>query len=111
VFCILEKDGKTYSYLKDYIDFLENDKGNILFYDNYIQYMEIEEHIKLNNCTEKENECIRWIDNYASDFRQYINSIKLLYMAWKIKSVNSLNWDSFCELVDKLNDLKDKCRI
>jgi hypothetical protein len=119
LFCKIEKDDKTYKYLKDYLNFLSNpakENNNILFLDNKIQHEELNMHLyyhEIDPCKEsKEKECEleSWIQNNGKPFRQYLSSIKLLALISYSKGFKKgldLDFKSFTELCDNFNNLKE----
>ncbi len=113
-FCILEKDKKTFDYIKECLELLEKREKNFLKFDNMIQKKEIEEHLQRKGMhivpeEEKNREIFLWIDNYACDFRSYLNTIKIAasFLHYKnIKSVD-LTKEEFENCCDAVNSLKD----
>ncbi len=123
LFSNLDPDNKTYSYLKEYLDFLSRSgnyankkSGNILSVDNEIQSREIRDHLTRHNIDpdrdtpEKNNEVEKWIKENAKPFRMYLSSIKILasysYTKGFIYSA-TLNFDDFQALCRDFNYLKD----
>lgn len=106
-FCKLEHDQKTFLYFKKYIEELTlKDSVKI---DNEIQAKEIEKHcqnnhIPLDNC----EEITKWIDSNAEGFRNYLNSIKLIYTVWHCMGHDweVITWEEFCQIEDKINEIK-----
>lgn len=111
-FCILEKDKKTFEYFKYYFDHLEKNNGCYAL-DNKITFHEIRDHLTLNNIANSNyiDEIEKWIDNNAEAFRVYLNTIKLVYFAWKVldKDWEDITWEEFCRIEDIVNELKHKC--
>jgi hypothetical protein len=118
LFCILEKDEKTFKYLKEYLDFLDDKKisKNIFFLDNKIQHEELNTHLyhqeinPFEDSNKKDCELESWITKNAKQFRQYLSSIKLLAYAAYNKGFhkgNDITYQNFSELCDTFNNLKD----
>ena len=56
-----------------------------LIIDNEIQYNEIKHHLRTNGFSEdNEIEMLNWIDRHGDSFRIYLNSLKIIYISWKI---------------------------
>jgi len=109
MFCILEKDHKTYSYLQKFIEYIKENKMDYIHQlDNYIQKDEISEHLKINGFSENDRaEIMNWIYKYSSEFRQYLNTIKIAALLWVINfGEKELTWENFCKLEDELNQKK-----
>ena len=120
LFCKLENDQKTYDYLKQYLDFLYENKSlntkSILFLDNMIQHQELHMHlytkmIDPNEDSErKHKEVEEWIKTNAKNFRQYLSSIKLFACIANLKGYekgDDLSIENFNSLCDSINGLKD----
>jgi hypothetical protein len=110
LFCILEKDQKTYSYLLDYIRYTRmKDAKSLIRLDNDIQAAEIALHLKINGLSEKDTpEKISWIQRYGRGFREYLNTIKIAAIAWCAKSEDKPTWEEFCKLTEQIDSTK-KC--
>jgi hypothetical protein len=116
-FCILERDRKTFEYFKKYVEFLETENQTCLILDNKIQAKEIEDHLRLNGINsagideKKREEISKWIVDHAKPFRDYLNSIKLVYVVWKCmgNSWKNISWEDFITIEDNLNQLKGNC--
>ncbi|MFA5617492.1 MAG: hypothetical protein WDK95_11650 [Syntrophorhabdaceae bacterium] len=107
MFCYLEHDQKTFEYLKTYFEKKDIDLGKV---DIKIQEQEIKDHLKRNGKCESDNrEICDWIDNNAKNFRQYLNTIKIIFLVCKISGfeLKDVTWEVFCRLEDKVNNLKD----
>ena len=108
LFCVLEKDQKTYCYLLDCIKYMRT-KGtkNLTQLDNELQAAEIALHLKINALSEKDTtEKIRWIQKYGRGFREYLNTIKIAAIAWCAKSEDEPTWEEFCKLVEQIGSKK-----
>lgn len=111
-FCILDKDIKTFEYFKKYVQFLETEDNTCHILDNRIQADEIREHLRRNGMDESHKEEIdRWIDENARPFREYLNTIKLVYVVWKCmgKDWDNIGFDEFHAIEENLNRIKNKC--
>lgn len=112
-FCYLEKDKKTFKYFKKYVEFLEThtDEETCLILDNEIQVEELNEHLKHNDGRNKHSEINSWIHKNAKGFREYLNTIKLVYVVWKCMGYNwkDIKWSDFTKISDNLNGIKSKC--
>lgn len=104
-FCILNKETKTYNYMKKYLTFIKDNRGCIISFDNKIQKEELNNHLRINNIKDdrKNIEVENWIYNHAENFRTFLNSIKIL--ALMVES-DDCSFDKFCILVDKYNSIK-----
>ncbi len=115
-FCILEKDEKTFEYFKLYVEYLENEDSTCLILDNKIQSEEIQEHLRRTGNAhgvddQKKKIISQWIKKNARPFRDYLNSIKLVYVVWTCmgKEWKEITWNDFVSIGERLNDLKYKC--
>jgi hypothetical protein len=105
MFCYLEEDYKTLEYLKLY--FQEN--TNLLSIDNKIQVKEIQQHLQTHCNYKKDYEIDNWIKENGKKFRDYLNTIKLIYFSCKILDLKfeDLTWEKFCNLERKVNSCKE----
>jgi len=111
-FCVLEKDRKTFHYFKQYVQFLESEHKTCLIVDNEIQAQEIRNHLASNGfSSDNHQEGINWIKNNGKAFRDYLNSIKIVYLIWKCMGNRwtDITWEEFLELEEKVNSLKPVC--
>jgi hypothetical protein len=77
-FCFLEKDQKTFDYVKKYYSLIKAGDSTIQL-DSCIQKSEIERNLELKSCDIEDQKAITdWINENSSGFRAYINSIKML---------------------------------
>lgn len=105
MFCILEQDDKTFCYLKRYLD-AGNNTYKVFQLDNIIQREEIEVHLNINNKNNLDaGEMLEWVKRYSPQFREYINTIKLLAMLFMIEGKNSSNitYEEYIEKEKSLN--------
>lgn len=112
IFCIIEDEEKAFEIVKLYYEKTKNvndeEKLNILHnLDNQIQVKEINTHIYLNKIPEAKclDEKIHWIDCYASPFRSYLNTLKIIFLTLYINGVDfeNLTFKEFCLLKNKIN--------
>ena len=112
IFCFIEDEEKAFEIVKLYYEKTKNvddeDKLNILHnLDNQIQVKEINTHIYLNKIPEAKclDEKIHWIDCYASPFRSYLNTLKIIFLTLYTSGINfeNLSFKEFCLLKDKIN--------
>lgn len=116
-FCILEKDKKTFEYFKQYVRYLEHEDNTCLILDNLLQKNEIQMHLELNGVDaaqlseRKKNEISDWIEKNAQPFRDYLNTIKLVYVVWKCmgRDWKNISWDDYITIGERLNQLKANC--
>lgn len=109
MFCVLEKDGKTYNYMQQVLQYIrENRIDSLARLDNFIQKGEIKEHLRLNGFHEDDRlEAVNWVNRYACSFREYLNTIKVAALLWSVSHKHDeLTWDAFCALADELNAKK-----
>jgi len=107
-FCELKKDEKTFTYLKRYIHELSLE--NSVKIDNEFQKKEIEIHCQLNGISIHDcNEISKWVTENGKPFRNYLNSIKIVYLVWHCMGHDweDITWKEFCLLEDKINSVKD----
>lgn len=109
MFCFLEKDEKTYRYLRMVIEHIrENRVDGLVKLDNVLQTHEIRNHLYLNRLPENDREeMINWIHRHGKGFRDYLNTIKVAAMMWIwAEETKDLSWEDFCRLVDRLDSTK-----
>lgn len=110
LFCELEKDKKTFEYIKKYIQAFTNNEDSVII-DNEIQINEIHEHLLRNGLAfNNREEIIKWIKKNGKPFRNYLNSIKIIYLVWHClgNDWNDITWDEFCKIEDNINSVKEK---
>jgi hypothetical protein len=106
MFCLLEKDQKTYDYFIYYTMAIESHVIDLSEADAILHDKEIRTHLYLNQITPKdETEKILWIREYGKKFRHYLNTLKILAIMWHISKDSSevMTIDIFYTMVDKLN--------
>jgi hypothetical protein len=97
--CKLEKDEKTYSYIIMFENCLNEDEIRSL--EHRLHVYEIETHIYLNNCTNKNMAANIWIQKYGEEFRDYINTIKAICNKYK---GNIRSYKDYCNIIDNINE-------
>ena len=108
MFCILEHDLKTYQYFQRYIECFEG-CGNSLEFDNRIQAEELSSHLRVNGFNaDNTQEKLNWIAINGRPFREYINTIKLIYVICKVQGIDphAISQDHFFEIEAKLNEVR-----
>jgi len=108
LFCILEKDQKTYRYLLDFITYTrKKDAVSLVRLDNDIQAAEIALHLKLNGLSEKDApEKTVWVQKYGRSFREYLITIMIAAIAWCANNEGTPTWDEFCKLTEHIDSTK-----
>lgn len=114
-FCFLEKDEKTYGYIKKYFSIIKDGLPPISM-DNFVQKQEIERYLINNNrCLHDRGAITEWINDNSSDFRSYLNSIKMVALfiyfinrSNKSGGENPIPFDVFCDAVSAWNDRKSE---
>ena len=114
-YCILEKDDKTYNYVREYVRAIQEGKPSICV-DVCLQKKEIELHLYLNHYDGQDQRGIKeWIETYSCNFRAYLNSLKMLALYLNIlnqsnKEIFNSNipYDVFCRAINLWNDRKIK---
>jgi hypothetical protein len=105
MFCILEKDSKTFDYFKRYAACFEVGSA-CLEVDNAIQAHELRTHLRTHGFSENDTQAkLSWIAEYGRSFREYLNSIKLMYVICKVAHKNpvDLSREEFTKLEDEIN--------
>jgi len=113
IFCFIEDEHKAFEIIKLYYEKTininnEDEKLAILHnLDNQIQIKEINTHIYLNHISESKclDEKMHWINCYASSFRSYLNTLKIIFLIFYVNNINleNLSFNEFCILKDKIN--------
>lgn len=106
--CKLEKDGKSFMYVKMYMEMCEEDKIKELFsVENKLQIKEIEDHCKNNGISDVNREALIWINNWAEGYRIYLSSLKMVVFILKCagRRAKDITWEEFCEIEDKVNNM------
>lgn len=111
-FCYLEKDKKTFEYFKEYLQYLESNTSSCFILDNQIQVREMSEHLCANGYSiDDHGAIIDWVEKNGERFRNYLNTIKLVYVVWKCmgNTWDDINWENFVNIEDNINRLKSSC--
>jgi len=109
VFCILEKDQKTFSYFRRFAQCFETG-ASCLEVDNTIQAEEMAAHLAANNLSPGDTAAkLDWVARNGHSFRNYLNTIKLVYVLCKATGKDPLLLDeeAFTTLEDRVNGLRD----
>jgi hypothetical protein len=109
-FCKLEKDKKTFEYVKQYLLWYSQNHDNFLELDSQIQLLEIKNHLENNNYDDRTTEMLDWIKQNSEKFRIYLNTIKIFFTVWYCShGEQEINWEEFCFTVDKISEIKGIC--
>lgn len=112
-FCYLEKDLKTYDYVKNYLQIMKNGETTSSL-DISIQRLEIERHLAANGISYSDQKAIsEWIEKNSANFRSYLNSLKMVALfiyyvkkAEHLSDENQLPFELFSEAVSYWNERK-----
>lgn len=112
-FCYLEKDEKTFDYVKHYLQVMKNGESTTPL-DITIQRLEIEHHLNANGISHTDRKAIsEWIENNSANFRIYLNSLKMVALfiyyvkkAEHLAEENQISFDLFTEAVAYWNERK-----
>lgn len=110
-FCTLESDEKTFEYANRYAECFERG-ASCLELDNSIQADEIAAHMWVNHIPQSDQGAkIRWIMEHGKEFRQYLNTIKLIYVVWTAsgRSWSELSFEEFQKIEQRINGIKRTC--
>jgi len=112
MFAVLEKNKKTFLLVQKYINHLTENSCSCINLDNHIQMEEIRLWLEKISADDRDNRAVsEWIRQNGKSFRDYLNTIKLIYTIWFCSRDHSrpLSWEEFCAIGDNLNILKDTC--
>jgi len=112
MFSILEKNKKTFELVQKYIAHLEQRGCTCINLDNNIEMEEIKSWLRNNSADDHDNAAIaEWIQRNGKTFRDYLNSVKLIYLIWFCSRDKSetISWEDFCIIGDNLNHMKNSC--
>ena len=107
-FCIIPKDEKSYIYSKKYLTYIKDEnRCNIMIFDNKLQKIEISDHIRKNNIKfeNSDKETQKWIECNAEKFRTYLNSLKVFTLMIN-NNCGEYTFNEFCILADIYNNIK-----
>ncbi len=109
MFCVLEKDRKTYDYLKMVIALVNSRRlRDLQKLDADLHQHEIKLHLRLNRLPENDRQgMMEWIEEHGAGFRDYLNTIKVAAITWCNAEQNQeLTWELFERLTDWINSVK-----
>lgn len=112
MFSVLEKNKKTFQLVQKYIVYLNGSHGSCTNLDNHIEMDEIKRWLKEISADDHDNRAIAdWIKNHGKSFRDYLNTVKLIYLIWFCTSDrgDNITWENFCSIGDNLNYVKNTC--
>lgn len=112
MFAALEKNRKTFQLVQKYIEHLSRENSSCTKLDNHIEMDEIREWLENISADAHDNEAIAlWIRENGKSFRDYLNTVKLIYLVWFCMGNRSdnLSWEEFCAIGDNLNIIKNTC--
>lgn len=78
MFCNIELDEKTFDLITKYMEKCDSE-DDVFVIDNNAQVKEIEQHV-YRNWMDK-HAAVHWVQDYAKNYRIYLNSIKILWAA------------------------------
>lgn len=105
MFCILEKDIKTFTLFQRYIDCFESASSSTAF-DNRIQAEELRLHLEINHLSKSDTAAkLEWISTHGKAFREYLNTIKLVFFVCRVTGTDprSLDEEGFATLEETVN--------
>lgn len=112
MFALLEKNKKTFLLVQKYIERLGENSCSCITLDNNIQMDEIRSWLESLASDDRDTEAVnQWIEKNGQSFRNYLNTIKLIYTIWFCTTDHKrkLSWEEFCLIGDNLNILKNTC--
>ncbi len=112
MFSVLEKNRKTYEMVRKYISHLKEKNCTCTNLDNHIEMDEIRNWLKEISAEDHDNEAIAlWIRDNGKSFRDYLNTVKLIYLIWFCSADHreNISWEDFCTIGDNLNNIKYTC--
>ena len=112
MFSVLEKNKKTFEIVQKYIVYLKQNDCSCTNIDNIIEMDTIKDWLKDISADDHDNMAISaWIKQNGKSFRDYLNTIKLIYLIWFCTRGQSetITWEDFCSIGDNLNHKKNTC--
>lgn len=107
MFCYLDNNEKNFTYVQAYFE-CANNCQKFLSKDLEIQKKEIIEHLKRNGYSEDEiSEQNSWVSNNAKKFREYLNTIKMIFCVLYCTGKNNISWEEFLCISQNFNKIKD----
>jgi hypothetical protein len=110
-FCVLENDRKTFEYANRYAECFAEGRS-CMELDNAIQADEVSAHMWTNQIPPaNQEEKIRWVLEHGREFRQYLNTIKLIYVVWTAsgRSWDEMTFEEFQKIEHRINNIKETC--
>lgn len=107
MFCTLKKEIKDFEIFKRYLKCLQ-EHGRLFTISNQIQADEMREYCRHKNVSEKDQKTlIEWVDLYAKEFRDYLNTIQLVCIVFigNGRLLEFMTIEDFFEIEDRLNKL------
>lgn len=108
---MLEADRKTFDYANLYAECFDKNES-CMDLDNRIQAGEIASHLSNNGISHLDQGAkIDWIMKHGREFRQYLNTIKLIYVVWTAsgRSWDEMSFEEFREIEARINGIKETC--
>lgn len=105
MFCILEKDTKTFTLFQRYILCFEHGHSSLEL-DNSIQAEELRLHLEMNGLGADNTAAkLDWISTHGKAFRDYLNTIKLVYFVCKVSNMDprTMTEGEFASLEERVN--------
>lgn len=110
-FCVLENDRKTFEYANRYAECFANQRS-CMELDNAIQADELAAHMWINHIPQEDQAAkVQWIVEHGREFRQYLNTIKLIYVVWTAsgRSWDEMSFEEFQQIEQRINGIKETC--
>jgi hypothetical protein len=104
----MEKDPKNYLYFMRYYQ-LNNTCTEFLKLDNQIQVEEINIHLSKYSEDEHNKQTFEWTRQNGENFRNYINTIKIICLVFKCMNKTNITQDEFFDMESYINNLKGSC--
>lgn len=107
MYCSLDLDQKTFEYIHRYMANCHS-PNDFFQMDNDLQLEEIQKHLELNhNFTTEEQ--LEWVKNYSKGFREYINTMKLVWASWLLlgKCEEDFTFEEFAKIKERLPYIKE----
>lgn len=108
MFCVLEKDAKTFEYFRRYVGCFESGEA-CMDLDNHIQAEELARHLEVHGFHPGDTQAkLDWVTINAAPFREYLNTIKLVYVVLKSQGmdVHGVTKDEFLKVEERLNQMR-----
>lgn len=108
MFSKLDNDEKTFYYILRYLKEC-HDSNEAFCIDNDLQIEEIKTHLFLNQTDFKNiQEQLDWVKSYSKNFREYINSMKIVWASWILNGnkPEDFNYETFLLYQEKWNSIR-----